>query len=170
MAVFLYFMHSLYSLVGVSLQLLGQTIPNNSLVNLADLLYRLHHSPEPMNDNGLQTLMCVTDREDCCETPALGNWYYPNGSIVGYNRESSHVFQSNRGQHETINGNQTIIYGSVRIWHRYTPPATERGLFHCELPDANGINHSLYANICELSKSFAATIILILNAFLNSAF
>ena len=83
---FLYFMHSLYSLVGVSLQLLGQTIPNNSLVNLVDLLYQVHNTPEPTNANGLQTLMCVTDRVDCCETPALGNWYYPNGSIVGYNR------------------------------------------------------------------------------------
>ena len=126
-----------------------------------------------MNDNGLQTLMCITDRVDCCETPALGNWYYPNGSIVGYNQQSSHVFQSNRGQHETINGNQAIIYGSVRIWHRYTPPATERGLFHCELPDANGINHRLYVNIRKLitDKSVVPTIIiLILNAFFNSAF
>jgi hypothetical protein len=147
-------MHSLYSLVGVSLQLQGQTIPNNSLVNLADILYQVGNSADldPTNDNGLQTLMCITDLEDCCETPVRGNWYYPNGNVVGYNPESSHVFQSNRGQYENrrLSGSPTT-YGSVRIWYRYIPPAAERGLFHCELPDANGVNQTLFVNICELS-------------------
>jgi hypothetical protein len=167
-----YFMHSLCSLVGVSLQLQGQTVLNNSLVNLADLLYQDRSSADPTNDNDseLQTLMCITDLEDCCETPVRGNWYYPNGSVVGYNRESVHVFQSNRGQYEKKSGSQ-IIYGSVRIWHRYTPPAAERGLFHCELPDANGVNQSLYVNICELSIIYhiSCTVKYSMHFFFNSA-
>ena len=136
-------------LVGVSLQLQGQTIPNNSLVNLADLLYRTtapQLREDPTNSNGLQTLMCVTDFVDCCETPARGYWYYPNGSRIEFTEGNYATFQSNRGQYEIIDGQK--FYGSVRIWHRYTP--LERGLFRCALPDANHVNHSLYVNICEL--------------------
>ena len=55
------------------------------------------------------------------------------------------TFQINRGQNEEINGQ--LFYGSVRLWRRYTPQ--ERGLFHCELPDANGVNQIHYVNICE---------------------
>ena len=128
--------------VGVSLQLRGQTIPNNSLVNLDDFLYRTN-SEQPTNVNGLQTLMCVTDLVACCETQGLGNWYYPDGNIV--TGVGSPTFVTNRGQNEAINGQQ--FYGSVRLWRRYTP--TERGLFRCELPDANGVNQNLYVNICE---------------------
>ena len=131
----------------MSLQLQGQTIPNNSLVDLADLLYHTRHSDDPTNSNGLQTLMCVTDLIDCCETPERGYWYHPDGSRVGYySNQYGHLFESNRGQNEIINDQK--FYGSVRIWRQYTPP--QRGLFHCELPDANGATNILYANICEL--------------------
>ena len=103
----------LFFTVGVSLQLNGQTIPNNSLVDLEELLYNPPH--EPTNANGLQTLMCVTDRVECCETPALGSWYYPNGSKIEVNdRVNTHRFWSNRGQNKIINGQQ--FYGSVRLW------------------------------------------------------
>ena len=88
--------------------------------------------------------MCVTDLVDCCESSALGNWYYPDGRTVLYNTVGA-TFQRNRGQNYVINNQQ--FYGSVRLWCRYTPP--ERGLFHCELPDANGIYQTLYVNICE---------------------
>ena len=48
---------------GVTLQLHGVTIPNNSLVNIGDLLYRAGGDPDPTNANGFhnQTLVCVTD-------------------------------------------------------------------------------------------------------------
>ena len=131
--------------VGVSLQLNGKTIPNNSLVDLEEFLY--NPPQEPTNANGLQTLTCVTDRVECCETSALGSWYYPNGSTIDQldDGETDPIFQSNSGQNEVINGRQ--FYGSVRLWRRWTPP--ERGLFRCELPDADGVNQSLYVNICE---------------------
>ena len=38
---------------GVSLQLHGVTIPNNSLVDIDDLLYRSGGDPHPTNANGL---------------------------------------------------------------------------------------------------------------------
>ena len=124
--------------------LLGQTILNNSLVNLDDLAYQAPDLPgfteDPTNANGRQTLMCVTDLEDCCESPMRGDWYYPDGNRV--TGMGSSAFRTNRGQNENSGE------GLVRIWRYYTP--LERGLFRCELPDANGVNQSLYVNICEL--------------------
>ena len=137
-------MHAFFFTVGVSLQLNGQIIPNNSLVDLEEFLY--NPQQEPTNDNGLQTLTCVTDLVKCCETPALGSWYYPDGSRIEVNvRVNSERFLSNRGQNEDIDGQK--FYGSVRLWRRWTPP--ERGIFRCELPDKNGVNQNLYVNICE---------------------
>ena len=138
---------SIIHAVGVSLQLLGQTIPNNSLVNLDDLLYQSPEHPgfaeAPTNANGRLTLMCVTDLVACCETQALGDWYYPDGTrVTGLN---GRIFRTNRGQNEVRSGLQ--FYGSVRLWRRYTPP--ERGIFRCEIPDANGVNQALYVSICE---------------------
>ena len=134
--------------VGVSLKLHGVTIPNNSLVDLDDLLYSSVDGNNliPTNTNGLQTLICVTDLEDCCETQMLGNWYYPDGHgrVTEDNGGRKANFRSNRGQNEVINGQK--FYGSVRLWRRYTP--AERGRFHCELPTTRS-NQILYANIGE---------------------
>ena len=128
--------------VGVSLVLLGQIIPNNSLVNLDDLLYRTD-TFQPTNANGLQTLMCITDRVACCETEGLGNWYFPGGGVIVSG--GGGTFQTNRGQNEMRNGQQ--FYGSVRLWWYYTPPNNQRGLFHCELPDSRGDIQALFVNI-----------------------
>ena len=134
--------------VGVSLQLLGQTIPNNSLVNFDDLVYQAPvdgFREEPTNANGRQTLMCVTDLIDCCQSEARANWYYPNGNRV--TEGGSQLFRTNRGQNEELNGQQ--FYGSVRIWRYFTP--SERGLFRCEIPDTENVTQTLYVNICEFS-------------------
>ena len=140
--------------MGVSLVLLGQTIPNNSLVNFDDLLY-VTNNDQPNNTNGQQTLICITDLVDCCETEELGDWYYPNGHTVMYNTDHKRAtFQSNRGQNQLINNQQ--FYGSVRLWRRYT--ADERGLFYCELPDAENITQTLYVNICRFQKSLLYTV------------
>ena len=73
----------------------------------------------------------------------FGEWYYPGGGRV--TGGSDVTFRTNRGQNEVINGQQ--FYGSVRLWRRFTPP--ERGLFRCELPDAENVIRNLYVNICE---------------------
>ena len=142
--------------VGVSLKLQRVTIPNNSLVDFDDLLYRTNHEPEledPSNANATlhdAALLCVTDLEDCCNSPhtVRGDWYYPNGSRVLFDGFPLNLaFRRNRGPNEMLNGRQ--FYGSVRLWRRFTPP--ERGHFHCELPSAANpsVNQTLYANICE---------------------
>ena len=96
--------------------------------------------------------MCVTDLAACCESQALGNWYYPDGRTIGLSGGSHATFQRNRDQNEVINDQQ--FYGSVRLWRRYTPP--ERGLFRCELPDTENIVQTLYVNICEFPMIFSA--------------
>ena len=115
------------------------------MVNFDDLLYRTPSDPVPTNANGLQTLMCVTELVTCCESEGLGDWYYPDGTKVGFDTGSSVTFQSNRAQNEEVIGQQ--LNGSVRLWRRWTP--LERGLFHCELPDAHNTIQTLYVNICE---------------------
>ena len=137
------------------------TAPNNSLVGFGDLLYRTTRAPEledPSNNNAPlhdESLLCVTDLVDCCESPQpRGDWYYPNGSVVEFDGfPHNRVFRANRGQNEVRNGRQ--FYGSVRLWRRFTP--TERGRFRCEIPTAANpnVNQTLYANICEFTSQQA---------------
>ena len=108
-------------------------------------------STTPANDNEYhnQSLLCLTDLEDCCNDPheRRGSWYYPNGSEVTLNVGST-IFQRNRGPNQVLNDQQ--YYGSVRLYRRGNP--TERGRFHCELPNAANpfVNQTIYVNICEL--------------------
>ena len=135
--------------VGVSLKLLGATIPNNSLVDIKDILYRTPEDPGPTNSNGLhdQTLLCITDLEDCCDIPhrVQGEWYYPDGRMVPFDAHGT-TFLANRGPNEVINGRQ--FYGSVRLFHQWSGPP-ERGRFRCELPSAAdpNVTQILYVNI-----------------------
>ena len=138
--------------VGVSLKLHGVAIPNNSLVEFDDLLYRRATDPDPTNANGLHDrgLVCVTDLVDCCDAPRTvrGDWYYPDGSVVPFDVPGGRAvaFRRNRGPNEIRSGRQ--FYGSVRLFRRWTP--RNRGRFRCELPDANNVTQTLYANIGEL--------------------
>ena len=124
-------------------------------MDIGDLLYRTTYEPDPSNNNTIlhdAALLCVTDLVECCESPQpRGDWFYPNGSVVqfdGFPASGHRVFRANRGQNEFRNGRQ--IYGSVRLWRRFSP--LERGQFRCELPSAANpnVNQILYANICEL--------------------
>ena len=139
---------SFIHLVGVSLKLKGVTIPNNSMVDFNDLLYRTELDPGPTIANGLQTLMCVTDLVDCCESQGLGDWYYPNGTRIPSNTGifTYRAFLTNRSPNEVRNEQQ--FHGSVRLWRRFSPP--ERGRFRCELPSPANPSDNLiqYVHIC----------------------
>ena len=126
-------------------------------MDLDDLLYRTLRDPEPTNVNGLhdQSLLCVTDLEDCCAAPRTvhGGWYYPNGSLVTLHPPTpGTTFLSNRGPNEIIGGQQ--FYGSVRLWRRWSNPIG-RGRFRCELPSAAdpNVNQTVYANIGEFCRT-----------------
>ena len=145
----------IHIIVGVSLKFQGATIPNDSLVNIHDLLYTTPYPPEniiPTNsrpDLHDRALLCETDLTDCCDSPwtVRGDWYYPDGRAVpfyGY----SFAFRANRGPNEVRNGRQ--FYGSIRLFSQFSNPP-EKGRFRCELPSAGdpSANQTLYVNICR---------------------
>ena len=135
-----------YFTVGVSLVVQGISVPNNSLVDVDDILYTENGDVEPSNSaHHYEALLCVTDLVDCCQASSLGTWYFPSGTIV--QNVGSHTFRSNRGQNELKGGHQ--FYGSVRLFLRYSNQI--RGRFRCELPDTNNVPQTLYANIGENS-------------------
>ena len=148
----------IFAAVGVSLKLLGATIPNNSLVDLDDILYRAPIPCCDVNPSNArpdlhdQALLCVTDLEDCCDAPRTvqGDWYYPNGTVVPLGEKGGRAtFRSNRGPNEVIDGRQ--FYGSIRLFRRWGNPQ-EKGRYRCELPSAADPNVTLilYVNICKL--------------------
>ena len=144
---------------GVSLKFWGETIPNNSYVDLDDILYRATidgFREDPSNANAAlhdQALLCVTDLEDCCDVPRTvrGDWYYPDGNTVPFDTGCgwSRTFRRNRGPNEVRNGRQ--FYGSVRLFRRWSDPLG-RGRFRCELPSAAdpNVNQTLYVNIGKI--------------------
>ena len=84
-------------------------------------------------------LLCHTNKTDCCDKPnKAGEWYYPNGTIVGIKAKSQDGFYRNRG---------TQV---VRL-NRHNGSFTERGLFQCEIPDSNNMNQTVYVHISILS-------------------
>jgi hypothetical protein len=119
----------------VYLSLNGVTIPNDGYVLASDIGY---------GDTGLH---CNTDKSDCCRGAdhpngiVQGDWYRPDGSQVGSftQEDASHptrnFFARNRGA------------GIVRLNHYGNP--SERGRFRCEVPNAAGVNVTMYVNIGE---------------------
>ena len=124
-------------------------------MDVHDILYRIARSDNPTNANPElhdQSLLCVTDLEDCCKSPHTvhGDWYYPNGSVVQYDTDGLNTaFRRNRGPNEVLNGRK--FYGTIRLFRRWRP--SERGHFRCELPSAANpnVNQTLYVYIehCE---------------------
>ena len=138
----------------MSLKLHGEIIPNNSLIDFDDILYRENRgslSEIPTNANAIlhdQALLCITDLEDCCDASRTvrGDWYYPSGDVVQVDTDGLNAaFRRNRGPNEVRNGRQ--FYGSVRLFRRFSP--RERGRFRCDLPSVAD-NQTLYVNIGEL--------------------
>ena len=113
-----------------------------------DDVVTIGNGASPSNSNPINgVVLCITDLVDCCDSPRTvrGDWYYPDGRSVG---SSGDGFLANRGPNEVIN--QQKIYGSVRLFRRFSTPP-EKGRFHCELPNAANpsVNQTLYVNICE---------------------
>ena len=90
-------------------------------------------------------LSCRTDNTRCCSIDygeRQGNWFYPNGTQVDSYKSGTNsgpkFFGRNRGS------------SSVNLFRGGSP--SERGRFRCEVPDAAGVNRSVYANICKLPE------------------
>lgn len=84
-------------------------------------------------------LLCYTDNFVCCRAldnrprrEALGDWYYPDGSRV-LNVHGSDIYRNRRLMVVRLNRRNNAI--------------SPLGRYRCEIPDANGVNQTLYANI-----------------------
>ena len=84
-------------------------------------------------------LVCLTNNFRCCEESVDGMtggmWYFPNSSQVPLESQGSgHDMYVTRGP------------SLVRLHHR-SNSLMPAGLFHCEIPDASGINRSIYIGV-----------------------
>ena len=73
-------------------------------------------------------ILCTTNRSPCCSTNSIGEWYYPNGSMVPDNR-AGHDFYRSRSSNQTIGLN------------RRNNARSPGGSFCCEIPDSNDMIH-----------------------------
>ena len=113
----------------------GTALSNNSYIAV-DMLGSL--------DNN--SLICHTNNKECChirqtgEDYPLGEWRYPNGSIVHFIDIGHTDKYSTFGQ----NRNRSV----VRLWRVLEPK--ERGRFCCRIPDADFVNHTLCSHIVDV--------------------
>ena len=84
---------------------------------------------------GDNALLCVTEYEDCCnaQITVAGEFYYPDGSIVGV-RASGDSLYRNRGDQ------------LIRL-NRRNGATSPLGRYRCDIPDASGTTRSVYINI-----------------------
>jgi hypothetical protein len=79
-------------------------------------------------------LFCFTIKSNCCNRPSvIGEWYFPNGSAVGINRDDTAMYRNQGPNVVRLNQKSTSL--------------SLAGIFHCEIPLENGTNQSLYAGI-----------------------
>lgn len=100
----------------------GVQYPNNSVFSITDI------------GEGSNALICQTDRIHCCKQERIGEWYYPNGTTVPIEGGGYGFYRNREGN------------GTVRL-NRRNNAVSSTGLFHCEVPDANGVNHVHYIGL-----------------------
>ena len=108
---------------GVWFSLRGTTYQNNSLVTLENI---------GEDDNAL---LCMTEYSTCCKQPALGNWFFPNGTRVPSN--------GNQGDFHRSRGHMVVLLKRKR--------GGEDGVYCCEIPDAMDVIQTIYIGVYTAS-------------------
>ena len=102
----------------------GALYPNNSVVALTAI------------GTDDKALYCLTNLTECCRSDdtagdgPLGDWEHPDQSVV-----------SNRGSGTDLYRNRV---SSAVLLHRKNNAMEPTGVFTCEVPDAGGVDRSLY--------------------------
>ena len=119
------------------LSLNGVTVPNEGYVLASNI------------GGGNNALLCTTSRSDCCRGgdhpngTAQGHWYRPDGTeVMSFTTEfaadpTQNFFSRSRGT------------GIVLLNRNRNPPQSQRGRYRCVIPDASGMDVTLYVNIGE---------------------
>ena len=127
-------------IAGVFLSMNGTIINNNSEISI-----------DTIGEKSERALLCLTDLHlfypDANIYEEVGQWYFPNGSVVEMNETICDIYTS-RSQ------------GVVRL-HRKNNSIAPTGQFRCEMLDSILTNQSIYVKLItyqksELSNSFLA--------------
>ena len=92
-------------------------------------------------------LLCVTDNTNCCASQTIGEFYYPDGSVVNV-RGSGDSLYRNRGD------------GFIRL-NRRNNALSPLGKYRCNIPDSSGVFQNIYIDI--IGKSVLLYIIVVVN-------
>ena len=95
------------------------TYQNNSNMTLEDI------------GEGGDALLCKTNLSSCCHSPALGNWFFPNGTRV-CSGTSNWNFYRNRGMMQVKMNRRR---GGVE------------GIYRCEIPDSMNVTQTIYIGV-----------------------
>ena len=134
-----------YNLVHTDLRFsLGGTVYfNNSVIAITDI--GVEESTTP--------LKCITDLRPCCRQEGfgsqqmlIGEWHYPNGSMVQGNgpTEGKYLFFRVRDLTTT---SPVVGDGTVNLFRRNSGVVSPYGSYCCEIPDTTGVNQTLCANL-----------------------
>ena len=93
-----------------------------------------------LGDGDSMGLRCLTDSTQCCRrsdnpsTGALGEWYFPDGTLVRDGLVASRSIFRNRGP-------------SVVRLNRRNNAQSPTGVYRCEIPDASGTTESIFVGV-----------------------
>ena len=105
------------------LSLGGTTYQNNSLVTLEDI------------GEGGDALLCRTSLTACCQSPALGNWFFPNTTRVPAKLNRQGFFRSRRQMAVCLNRRR----------------GGEEGIYRCEIHDSMNVTQTIYIGVYTAS-------------------
>ena len=111
----------------IELYIAGRTYPNNSVIQLSD-----SETFEASYNSERQSLTCVTENRPCCKNPHIGEWYYPNNTIIP-NLEEGNIFYTHREDDGTLRlylRNSSLLLLNI-------------SQFCCELPNINSLNQKI---------------------------
>jgi hypothetical protein len=100
----------------------GQPYLNNSVIGLSEIF------------ESNQSLVCATTRRPCCKSLEIGEWYYPNMTMVpNIDSQAGSSFYVSREDDGTI----------ILHLRNITTSLSNVSQFCCELPNINNLNQKL---------------------------
>lgn len=75
---------------------------------------------------GNSALYCHTTNSNCCKRNSLGEWYYPDGTLVPINGERADFYRNRDDS------------GNVKL-NRRNNAVTPKGVFYCITPNDRGV-------------------------------
>ena len=99
----------------------GKNYTNGDTVMITDI-----------GEGDADALLCVTENTECCRTGGDGEFFYPDGTAVGFSISNS-IFR-NRGEQV------------IRL-NRRNGATSPLGRYRCDIPDASGVTRSVFINI-----------------------